>query len=122
MRMILKTTVGISQICLNRCHATRFFGSAAHRFDEDVFASEVTPPDVVRAQRPSGQVTVSWEPGTTMSVHGLAVFLIEFLHVTGLWAALRDRCPLQRTSPIAPDHCTPNLLPSWRPSQRSRTA
>jgi hypothetical protein len=38
-----------------------------------------------------------------VSVHGLAVFFIEFLHVSGLWAALRDRCPLHRTSPNAPD-------------------
>ena len=54
-------------------------------------------------QTPSGPVTVSWEPGTAVSVHGLAVFFIEFLHVSGLWAALRDRCPLQRSSPNAPD-------------------
>ena len=80
--------------------------SASHPSGEKVFASEVTPPEVVTVQTPSGPVTVSWEPGTAVSVHGLAVFFIEFLHVSGLWAALRDRCPLQRTSPNAPDHAS----------------
>jgi hypothetical protein len=55
---------------------------------------------------PNGPVTVVWEPGTSVSVHGLSVFFIEFLHVSGLWSALRDRCPLRRTSPIAPDQAT----------------
>ena len=59
---------------------------------------------MVRVQTPSGPVMVSWEPETEVSVHGLAVFFIEFLHVSGVWAALRDRCRLQRTSPNAPDH------------------
>jgi len=49
---------------------------------------------------------VAWEPGTSVSVHGMAVFFIEFLHVTGLWAELKDRCPLHRTSPNAPDRAT----------------
>ena len=80
--------------------------SASHPSGEEVFASEVTPPEVVTVQTPSGPVTVSWEPGTAVSVHGLAVFFIEFLHVSGLWAALRGRCPLQRTSPNAPDHAS----------------
>ena len=75
----------------------------SHPFGEAVSESEVTPPEVVTVQTPSGPVTVSWEPGTAVSVHGLAVFFIEFLHVSGLWAALRDRCPLQRTSPNATD-------------------
>jgi len=75
----------------------------SHPFGEAVSESEVTPPEVVTVQTPSGPVTVSWEPGTAVSVHGLAVFFIEFLHVSGLWAALRDRCPLQRTSPKATD-------------------
>lgn len=52
--------------------------SASHPSGEEVFASEVTPPEVVTVQTPSGPVTVSWEPGTAVSVHGLAVFLIEF--------------------------------------------
>ena len=74
-----------------------------HQSGEFISASEVTPPEVVTVQTPNGAVVVSWEPGTAVSVHGLAVFFIEFLHVSGLWAALRDRCPLQRTSPNAPD-------------------
>lgn len=76
---------------------------SAHPSGESVFASEVTPPEVVTVQTPRGPVTVAWEPGTAVSVHGLAVFFIEFLHLSGLWAALRDRCPLQRSSPNAPD-------------------
>ena len=54
-------------------------------------------------QTPSGPVAMSWEAGTVVSVHGLAVFFIKFLHVSGLWAALRGGCPLQRNSTNAPD-------------------
>jgi hypothetical protein len=57
-------------------------------------------------------IAVVWEPGTSVSVHGLSVFFIEFLHVSGLWSALRDRCPLRRTSPNAPDQAT-GLLDVW---------
>ena len=64
------------------------------------------PPETVRLQTPNGPVTVSWESGTATSVHGLAVFFIEFLHLSGLWSTLVDRCPLRRTSPNAPDVAT----------------
>jgi len=67
---------------------------------------ELTPPESVQLQTPNGPVTVSWEPGTATSVHGLAVFFIEFLHLSGLWSAWCDRCPLRRTSPNAPDVAT----------------
>jgi hypothetical protein len=33
--------------------------SSAHPFGEEVFASEVTPPEVVTVQTPNGPVTVS---------------------------------------------------------------
>ena len=57
-------------------------------------------------QTPRGPITVAWETGTAVSVHGLSVFFIEFLHLTGLWSALRDRCPLKRTSNNAPESAT----------------
>jgi len=78
----------------------------AHPFGEVLDPLELTPPESVRLQTPNGPVTVSWEPGTATSVHGLAVFFIEFLHLSGLWSALCDRCPLRRTSPNAPDVAT----------------
>ena len=68
--------------------------------------TEVTPPEEVTVQTPRGPITVAWETGTAVSVHGLSVFFIEFLHLTGLWSALRDRCPLKRTSNNAPDTAT----------------
>jgi hypothetical protein len=80
--------------------------SPGHQIGEGISPVEVVPPEVVSIQTPSGQVSVAWEPGTATSVHGMAVFFIEFLHLTGLWAALRDRCPLKRTSPNAPDVAT----------------
>jgi hypothetical protein len=67
---------------------------------------EVTPPEEVTVQTPRGPITVAWETGTAVSVHGLSVFFVEFLHLTGLWSALRDRCPLKRTSNNAPDSAT----------------
>ena len=75
----------------------------SHQSGASISASEVTPPEVLTVQTPRGPMTVSWEPDIAVSVHGLAVFFVEFLHVSGLWEALRDRCPLQRTSPNAPD-------------------
>lgn len=79
---------------------------SSHPFGDGVLPSQVSPPETVVVQTPNGPVTVVWEPGTAVSSHGLAVFFIEFLHTSGLWAAFRDRCPLVRTSPNAPDVAT----------------
>ena len=60
----------------------------------------------VSLMTPEGSLAVRWEPEAATSTLGLVGFFIEFLHTTGLWKSLIERCPVKRSSPNAPDNTT----------------
>lgn len=49
-----------------------------------------------------GRVQVRWDPDAQMTTMGQLVFFAEFVHASGWFEDLVQRCPLARTSPNAP--------------------
>ena len=51
----------------------------------------------------AGKIHVEWDPQAAVTPLGQLPFFIEFLKVSGLFDAFVDECPLQYSSPNAPD-------------------
>lgn len=62
-------------------------------------------------QTPGGRVQVHWGRGRPATAMGQLVFFAEFLQVSGLFDRWVDSCPLQYTSPNAPNKR--DVLGSW---------
>lgn len=62
-----------------------------------------TPSTRVAVDTFAGRIQVEWDPDAAVTPLGQLPFFIEFLKISGLYEALVADCPLQYTSPNAPD-------------------
>lgn len=62
-------------------------------------------------ETPSGKVHVHWDSKSSVTPFGQMAYFIEFLNMTGLFSGWVDSCPLEYTSPNAPDKL--DFLGTW---------
>ena len=78
--------------------------------DESI-AEQISHAAGLRVTTPGGRFQVRWDENGSASALGQLAFFAEFLDVSGLFERWVDRCPLNYTSPNAPDRR--DVLGTW---------